>query len=81
MSNDTWSGVTWHESHVVWHLPPSTCVHVTHGTWNMDHESERKFHLAWIKPRNSLGEKKEFGGGKEKKRNEKKKRKGEKEMK
>ena len=69
MSNDTW-----HESHVVWHLPPSTCVHVTHGTWNMDHESEMKFHLAWIKPRNSFGEKKEFGGGKEKKRNEKKKK-------
>ena len=32
---------TWHENHVVWHLPPSACVHVTHGTWNMDHESER----------------------------------------
>ena len=32
---------TWHENHVLWHLPPSACVHVTHGTWNMDHESER----------------------------------------
>ena len=65
---------TWHESHVVWHFPPSACVHVTHGTWNMDHESERKFPLTWIKPRNSLREKKEFGGGKEKKTKEKKKR-------
>ena len=71
----------WHESHVVWHLPPSACVHVTHGTWNMNHESERKFPLTWIKPRNSLGEKKEFGGGKEKKIKKKKKRKGEKENK
>ena len=32
---------TWHKSHVVWHFPPSACVHVTHGTWNMDHESKR----------------------------------------
>ena len=79
---------TWHESHVVWHFPPSACVHVTHGTWNMDHGSERnrkvrRFPLTWIKPRNSLGEKKELGGGKEKKGNEgkKKERKGEKEKK
>ena len=72
---------TWHESHVVWHFPPSACVHVTHGTWNMDHGSERNmkvrnFPLTWIKPRNSLGEKKEFSGGrkgKEKKGERKKK--------
>ena len=32
---------TWHESHVVWNLPPSPCIHVTHGTWKMNHESER----------------------------------------
>ena len=43
---------TWHESHVVWHLPSSACVHVTHGTWEMEHVkdtwqigSERKFPL------------------------------------
>ena len=64
----------WHESHVVWHFPPSACVHVTHGIWSMDHESERKFPLTWIKPRNILGEKKEFGVGKEKKRKEKKRK-------
>ena len=72
---------TWHDSHVVWHLPPSACVHVTHGTWNMNHGSERNrkvrnFSLTWIKPRNSLGEKKEFNGvrkGKEKKGERKKK--------
>ena len=37
----------WHESHVVWHLPPSVCVHVTHGTWKIEskfEESERKCH-------------------------------------
>ena len=67
---------------MVWHFPPSACVHVTDGTWNMDHESERKFPLTWIKSRNNLGEKKEFGRGKEKKRKEKKKeRKREKENK
>ena len=73
---------TWHESHVVWHFPPSACVHVTHGTWNMDHESERKFPLTWIKPRNSLGEKKRirWREGKEKK-GKKKEWKGEKENK
>ena len=27
---------TWHKSHVMWHLPPSACVHVTHGTWKME---------------------------------------------
>ena len=35
------SHVVWHESHVVLHFPPSACVHVTHGTWNIDHERER----------------------------------------
>ena len=28
---------TCHESYVVWHLSPSACVHVTHGTGKMDH--------------------------------------------
>ena len=52
MSNDTWSGIIWHdhvdanmtslekgtchENHVVWHLPPNACFHVTHGTWKMN---------------------------------------------
>ena len=69
--------LTWHESQLVWHLPPSACVHVTHGTWNMDHESERKFPLTWIKPMNRLREKKEFDGGRKGKKNkgEKKERK------
>ena len=31
----------WYESHVMWHFPPNVCVYVTHGTWSMDHESER----------------------------------------
>ena len=78
---------TWHESHVVWHLPPSACVHVTHGTWRMKskcEESERKFPLCGIKPRKRLWEKKnnsmeerkgkEGQKGKEKKRNEKKRK-------
>ena len=30
---------TWHESHLVWYLPPSASVHVTHGI---------KAHRAWI---------------------------------
>ena len=61
---------TWHESHVVWHLPPSACVHITHGTWRMKskyEESERKFPLVRVK------KKKQFGGRKKRKR-----RKGEK---
>ena len=52
---------TWHESHVVWHFPPSACVHVTYGTWRMKskcEESERKFPLCGIKPRKRLWEKK-----------------------
>ena len=67
---------TCHESHVVWHLPPSACVHVTHGTWKMKskcEESESKFPLFG----SNQGEKKEFGGGrkgKEKKREKKKER-------
>ena len=78
---------TWHESHVVWHLPPSACVHVTHGTWRMKskcEQSERKFPLCGIKPRKRLWEKKnnlmeerkgkEGQKGKEKKRNEKKRK-------
>ena len=43
---------TWHESHVVWHFPPSACVHITHGTWRMKskyEESERKFLLFRVK--------------------------------
>ena len=28
-----WKKDTWHESHVVWRVPPRTCVHVTHGSW------------------------------------------------
>ena len=70
---------TWHESHVVWHLLPSACVHVTHDTWNMDHESERnrKVRGSFLSlESNSLGEKKEFGGvGKEKKKRNERKRK------
>ena len=69
---------TWQESHLVWHLPPSACVHVTHGTWKMVskcQESERKCPLFGIKPRNSLLEKREFGGGRKgkEKKGEKKK--------
>ena len=81
---------TWHESHVVSHLPPSACVHVTHGTWRMNskcEESERKFPLCGIKPRKRLWEKKnnsvEERKGKEgenekkeKKRKERRKKKG-----
>ena len=69
---------TWHESHVVWLLPPSAYVHVTHDTWKMEskcEESGRKFPLFRIKRRNRLWEKKEFHGGrkgKEKKREKKK---------
>ena len=36
----------------------------------------RKFPLTWIKPRNSLGDKKEFSEGKEKKKERRKKKKG-----
>ena len=67
----------WHESHVVWHLLPSVCVHVTHDTWKIKskcEESERKFPLFG----SNQGEKKKFGGGrkgKEKKRKEKKRKK------
>ena len=53
---------TWNESHVVWHLPPSACVHVTHGTWKMEskyEENERKFPLFG----SNQGDKKEFSGG------------------
>ena len=52
---------TWHERHVVWHLPPSACVYVTHGTWRMESKckaSERKFPFCGIKPRKRLWEKK-----------------------
>ena len=28
-----WEKDTWHESHVVWRVPPRKCVHVTHGPW------------------------------------------------
>ena len=51
---------------MVWHLPPSTCVHLTHDTWKMEskcEESEMKFPLFGIKTRNNLGEKKEFCEG------------------
>ena len=49
MSDHTWNGATWHdhvdatwqpqemgtwhESHMVWIMPPRACVHGTHGTW------------------------------------------------
>ena len=80
---------TWHESHVVWHLPPSACVHVTHDTWRMKskcEESERKFPLCGIKPRrrlwgkknNSVEERKGKEGEKEKKEKKRKEKKGEK---
>ena len=51
---------TWYESHVVWHFPPSACVHVTHGTWRIKskcEESEMKFPLCGIKPRKRIWEK------------------------
>ena len=71
---------------MVWNLPPSACVHVTHGTRKIEskcEESERKFPLFGIKPRNSLREKKEFGRGRKgkEKKGEKIKRKGKKERK
>ena len=81
MSDDTWNGATWHESHVVWHLLPSACVYVTHGTWRMKskcEESERKFPLFGIKPRKRLREKRNNSVGERKGKegeNEKKKRK------
>ena len=68
---------TWHESHVVWHFPPSACVHVTYGTWKMEskcEESERKFPLVGSnkkKKNNSVEERK----GKEKKGKKKRKEK------
>ena len=31
-------GAIWHESYVVWKVPPKACVHVTHGTWHMTHK-------------------------------------------
>ena len=84
---------TWNESHVVWYLPPSACVHVTHGTWKMEskcEESEKKFPLFG----SNQGEKKEFSGGRKgkekkeekkrkemRKRKEKRKKKGRKERK
>ena len=73
MSDDTWSGTTWHdhvasleddtwhESHVVRHLLHSAYVHVTHDTWEMKskcEKSERKFPLCGIKSRKRLWEKK-----------------------
>ena len=51
---------------------------MTHDTWKMEskcEESERKFPLFGIKPRNSLGEKKEFGGGRKGKEKKGEKRK------
>ena len=73
---------TWHESHMVWHLPPSACIHVTHVTWRMKskcEESEMKFLRCGIKPRKRLWEKKnnsvEERKGKDRR---KKERKGEK---
>ena len=29
---EPWEKYTWHESHVVWKVPPKACVHVTRGT-------------------------------------------------
>ena len=60
-------GGTWRESHVVWNLPPSACVHVTHGTWKMEskcEESERKFPLVGSNKKKTILWKK----GKEKKK-------------
>ena len=38
---------------MVWHLPPSACVHVTHGTWKMESKCEESEEVStfWIKPR------------------------------
>ena len=77
---------TWHERHVVWKFPLNACVHVTHGTrivkgkypWlTLGHllcgeisQNERGDIL-----RNSLGEKKQFGGERKRKEKEKKEKK------
>ena len=51
---------TWHESHVVWHLPPRACVHVTHGTWRMKSKCEESEEVSslWDQPKKRLWEKK-----------------------
>ena len=69
---------------MVWHFPPSACVHVTHGPWKMESKCE-EVSSCWIKKKNNSVEErkgkekkreKERKGGKEKK-GEKKKRKEE----
>ena len=65
---------------MVWHLPPSACVHVTHGTWKIEskcEESERKFPLVGSNKKKTI----QWKEGKENKRKEKKKGKEKKEKK
>ena len=69
---------------MVWHFPPSACVHMTHDTWKMEskcEESERKFAFFFFFLGSNQGidygkRKNSMEGGKEKKRKEKKKKKG-----
>ena len=63
----------WHESHVVWQFPPSACVHVTHGTWNMDH---RKVRGSFLSLGSDLGKTIRWRKGKERERKEKKRKGG-----
>ena len=69
---------TWHESHV----PPSACVHVTHGTWKIKSKCEESEKVSSFWDQTKERRKNSVEGGKETKRKKKnKERKGEKEKK
>ena len=65
---------TWHESHVVWHFPPSNTWHMANGAYER-HMENRKVRESLLLLEQTKKKKKQFGGWKKEKEKKEKRRK------